>query len=895
VGLSFTFNETGAGEGHFHADAGALSTPGPISVRVKATDPGGLSVTNTFIINVVAPNAAPVAVNDFYTTAQNVGLTVQSSTSVLRNDSDPNGDSFTASLVSGPSHGTLTFKPDGTFVYVPTAGYSGLDSFTYRDSDSGNAQSAEATATINVVPVGVSIAATDPATTTSLTATFTYGGPPPAPTQVSFAWQMSTDSGATWTDVDGTLVDAGFQSSTYRAPATTAAGILLRATASFADPANPANLVTSSSTPVRYVQAGASDDVLSGDDALKSIIFSGGGSDLVTAKAAALLAYGGSGGDTFKASVNDGNATYDGQAGTDTYDLSATSANATVSLLLGTSTSGQTGSDKLVSIENVISGSGADTITGDGNANVITGGAGNDMIDGGDGNDTFIATVGDGNDSYTGGLGTDTYDLSGTTAGATVNLLTGTSTSAQTGSDTLSGVENVVGSSGNDTITGDGNASSFIGFDNDGNNKYDGRGGIDTLDLSRTKVTQIVSLAAGTVRLSAGGVVKDTLVIASGNSAATFINSIENIIGGEGNDSFAGDAGANLLVGGLGNDSLDGRANLAGLGADTMIGGLGNDTYTVNNANDVIIENGGEGTDTVQAKASYTLAAGVEVEVLRVAATVTTGLTLTGNEFAHSIIGGTHSDTLVGGVGNDTLADAGSGALSAADTMKGGLGDDTYIIGNSGDVVVENVGEGTDTVFSRVDYDLTASPTLQNSEIEILRVAGGVAAGLMLKGNAFSHSIIGGAGADTLIGGSGSDTLDGSVGADILTGGLGADTFVIRFQSVNSLASNGTVDTITDFNAAEGDRIRIGHAVVPANFFTRAVNGSGNLADDLAAALNNGFNFAAARVAQVTITGGADAGTYAVINNNTAGYAANEDNVVKLLGAPILHNTDFIA
>ena len=54
--------------------------------------------------------------------------------------------------------------------------------------------------------------------------------------------------------------------------------------------------------------------------------------------------------------------------------------------------------------------------------NVITGGAGNDTVVGGAGNDTFIATVGDGNDSYNGGAGTDTYDLSATTADATVNL-----------------------------------------------------------------------------------------------------------------------------------------------------------------------------------------------------------------------------------------------------------------------------------------------------------------------------------------------------------------------------------------------------------------------------------------------------------------------------------------
>ena len=87
----------------------------------------------------------------------------------------------------------------------------------------------------------------------------------------------------------------------------------------------------------------------------------------------------------FVATVGDGVATFDGQAGINTYDLSQTSAAATVNLATGTATSAQTAAATLVSIQNVVSGLGNDTITGDAN------------------NNTFFATVGDGNDSYTGG------------------------------------------------------------------------------------------------------------------------------------------------------------------------------------------------------------------------------------------------------------------------------------------------------------------------------------------------------------------------------------------------------------------------------------------------------------------------------------------------------------
>ena len=84
----------------------------------------------------VIDTSAPVAVNDVYTVPHDTTLAVSSgSAGVLGNDTDADGDSLTASLVTSTADGSLTLNPDGTFTYVPDAGYYGQDSFTYQASD----------------------------------------------------------------------------------------------------------------------------------------------------------------------------------------------------------------------------------------------------------------------------------------------------------------------------------------------------------------------------------------------------------------------------------------------------------------------------------------------------------------------------------------------------------------------------------------------------------------------------------------------------------------------------------------------------------------------------------------------------------------------------------------
>ena len=107
-----------------------------------------LSNVATVTITVNAVNAVPVAVDDAYTVDQDTTLNV-SAPGVLGNDTDGDGDTLTAILVSGPSNGTLTLNSNGSFVYTPTTGFTGTDTFTYKAND-GIADSNVATVTITV-------------------------------------------------------------------------------------------------------------------------------------------------------------------------------------------------------------------------------------------------------------------------------------------------------------------------------------------------------------------------------------------------------------------------------------------------------------------------------------------------------------------------------------------------------------------------------------------------------------------------------------------------------------------------------------------------------------------------------------------------------------------------
>ncbi|MGI9518285.1 MAG: Ig-like domain-containing protein, partial [Pirellulaceae bacterium] len=132
---------------------------GADSFQYRAHD-GALGSNIVTVTIAVAPvNDLPVAVGDSFTAV--VSDTLVELAGVLINDADVENDALVAILVTGPSNGTLTLNPDGTFSYVPASGFVGSDSFTYMAND-GSGNSPVTVVEIEVVGPGVDDTGTDP-------------------------------------------------------------------------------------------------------------------------------------------------------------------------------------------------------------------------------------------------------------------------------------------------------------------------------------------------------------------------------------------------------------------------------------------------------------------------------------------------------------------------------------------------------------------------------------------------------------------------------------------------------------------------------------------------------------------------------------------------------------
>lgn len=251
-----------------------------------------------------------------------------------------------------------------------------------------------------------------------------------------------------------------------------------------------------------------------------------------------------------------------------------------------------------------------------------------------------------------------------------------------------------------------------------------------------------------------------------------------NIVGTDGPDVLEGTPDA---------DSINGRG-----GADTMMGLAGDDTYTVDLADDEVLEAVGDGTDTVRSTVSYTLS--INVEKLRLIGSAAANAT--GNSLDNQLTGNSANNILSGRAG--------------ADRMAGGDGNDTYVVDETGDRAVEAVGEGTDTIRSGVSFTLP-------SNVENLRLTGSTA--VTANGNELANSITGNTANNTLRGMDGDDSLNGAGGNDRLIGGPGNDRItcgsgqdVVQFDADIDPLTN--LDSITDFNPVD-DEIRLVGAAFP--------------------------------------------------------------------------------
>ncbi|HEY8577188.1 MAG TPA: calcium-binding protein [Devosia sp.] len=475
------------------------------------------------------------------------------------------------------------------------------------------------------------------------------------------------------------------------------------------------------------------DNAITGNGASNTLT-GGGGHDRLDGGAGNDTLVGGTGNDIYVVDATGDVVTEGASEGTDLVSSSisyALGANLENLILVGYSAINGTGNN----LNNVL--------TGNGGANILNGGAGNDTLDGGAGIDTL-----------TGGIGDDFYMVD--TAGdvVTENANEGTDTVQASVSYALGANVERLTLTGTASINGTGNGLENILTGNGGSNRLDGGGGADTLIGGDGNDVYVVDSLGDIVVESGTG--SDTVQTSLTYSIAT-LSTVENLsLTGAASINATGNLQANVLTGNSGNNVLDG-----GAGADILIGGYGNDTYVVDDAGDMVDETFGTGTDQVQSSVSFILGSNVENLTL----TGSGAINGTGNSLANVLTANSANNVLNGGGGNDVL-DGGAGA----DTLIGGDGNDTYVVDNTGDVVEETSGTGTDHVQSSVSFIL-------GSNVENLTLTGsGTING---TGNSLANVLTGNSANNVLNGGAGDDVLDGGAGADTLIGGDGNNTYVV--------------------------------------------------------------------------------------------------------------------
>ncbi len=375
-------------------------------------------------------------------------------------------------------------------------------------------------------------------------------------------------------------------------------------------------------------------------------------------------------------------------------------------------------------------GAGNDTLTGGAGNDKLVGGDGDDVLAGGVGNDTMWgeagsdtfkgeAGTGTGSDYYFGGsdTGTDVMDYSlrvnalkvvmdatwtgDYVTGSATGTLSGETNGTSTEGDLVGAdIENFIGGSGNDTITG-----------NAMNNRLEGRGGSDTFIETADTSTDVFVGAGGTAADADFGDTVDysartnNLVLRISGTAVsgepgendTISADIENLVGGQGNDTLWGSTANNTLNGGPGNDIIHG-----GAGDDVLIGGDGDDTLYGEDGDDVFLATG-TGTDD----GNDVIFCGNGIDTLDYSSR-TVGVTV-------SLTQGGSSTGITGGSENDTISNASSTADDCENAV-GGVGGHNTLIGNSLDNILDAYTSASSTIDGMggtdICMDIAASATV---------------------------------------------------------------------------------------------------------------------------------------------------------------------------------------
>ncbi len=542
------------------------------------------------------------------------------------------------------------------------------------------------------------------------------------------------------------------------------------------------------------------DDILSGD-AGDDTLLGGNGDDSLLGGTDDDFLKGGGGADQL-----------DGGSGIDTASYADSNKGVTVDLDAGTGSGGFAQGDTLSSIENVTGSAYVDVLAGSAVANELSGGNGDDILSGRAGNDTLRGNNDDdtlkgggGADDLNGGSGIDTASYLDSAAGVTVSLLTGMGSGGEAEGDTLTAIENLTGSSHDDTLTGNSGANTLTGLA--GNDILKGGGGADVLSGGGGVDTVVYSDSSSGVTINL-----DTETASGGSAQGDTFSGIENVSGSSHADTLIGNSTANGLAGEGGDDYLNG-----GDGADTLEGGSGNDTMKGGGGADTL--NGGNDADTILGEA------GID--------------TINGGAGDDVIVGGTATDIVEGGSGNDMFK-INSGEYS--DNISDSSGIDTLDVSDHDHVLNLDLGAGTYTLYGAANTISGVENVIGTDQGDSIIGDGssntlngkggddsiaGAGGGDDLRGGSGQDDLHGGGGTDNLRGNSGRDTLNGGNGGDTLIGGGGRDmaSYAGSNAGVNVSLASGTASG----GHADGDTlISIESLIGSSNNDTLEGNGAAN-------------------------------------------------------------------